>query len=226
MEVARLKLIILLILFLSSCSNSVDMATGEIKILRSLERLLNQADQKRAIIDARNLLSRDKINQLKIPILFVELPTGQNGTLVMYPDQGVSGTTWIGADGATISLQDGLLLATRGLGHDLMGGEISIRIKWSEIDKDIYFKRQLSYLDEGNVLNVDSYTCNMVKIKTDVVVKNFDFDFVTSHFEERCANSFYSFRNDYYVDKKDIVRRANFFHSRVIGNIYVERLDR
>ena len=40
----------------------------------------------------------------------------------MYPGQGV-GETWLGADGATINLDKGILKATGGMKGDLMGAD-------------------------------------------------------------------------------------------------------
>ena len=76
-------------------------------------------------VDARNLLSREQIDAAKIPVLFVELESGQNGTLTPYPGHGL-GQTWLGADGATITLERGILKASRGMGDDLMGSSSSM----------------------------------------------------------------------------------------------------
>ena len=65
-----------------------------------------------------------------------------------------------------------------------------------------------------------------VKTKSDVEIDNFDIKFVTAYFEEVCFDGYFTFKNDYFVDKDDVVRRANVFHSQVIGSIYIERLDR
>ena len=49
-------------LLLSACTNSDEMATSEIKILRSFEKLLDVSNQLDVKIDARNIISRDKID--------------------------------------------------------------------------------------------------------------------------------------------------------------------
>jgi len=226
MEIVRCKILVFFIFFISACSNSQEMDTGEIKFLKSFERLFDTPKHLGSLIDARDLISREKIDQAQVPLLFAELETGQNGTLYKYPDEGVSSTTWIGVDGATITLQNGLLMATRGMGHDLMGSKTSLNIKWSALVNKTSYDRQLSYLMEGNSLSVQLFNCSILKTKSRVIIENFDIKFVTAHFEEVCSNEYFTFKNDYFVDKDDIVRRANVFHSQVIGNIYIERLDR
>ena len=110
------------ILILTACSNTPDLETGEIKTLHLLKQALDDSNKPKRFIDARNLLSRKQIDAANTPVLFVELASGQNGTLTPYPGQGV-GQTWLGADGATITLEQGILTASRGMGDDLMGSQ-------------------------------------------------------------------------------------------------------
>ena len=92
-----------------------------------------QSKQPKQFVNARNLINRAQINAANVPVLFVELASGQNGTLTPYPGQGV-GQTWIGADGATVTLERGILKASRGMGDDLMGS-FSFMPNWSKINK-------------------------------------------------------------------------------------------
>ena len=226
MEIARSKIFVLLIFLLFACTNSSEFKKSETDLLTLFEKFSEEPAKVKIMLDAREVVSRAMIDQAKVPLLFVELETGQNGTLSKYPGEGVSSITWIGVDGATITLQNGLLLATRGMGHDLMGGNTSIKIQWSNLEKEIFYQRNFSYLIEGNSLSIQSFNCSMLKNKTGVVVENFDVKFITTLFEEKCSNEDFAFKNEYFVDKNDIVRRANVFHSQVIGSIYIERLDR
>ena len=93
------------IFIIMACSNTPDLETGEIKTLNLLKNALQQSRNQNIFIDSRNLLSREQIDSAEVPILFVELKSGQNGTLT-YPGQGFE-QTWLGADGATITLERG-----------------------------------------------------------------------------------------------------------------------
>ena len=114
MEVNKFLLIFTLVSILASCSNTPELETGEIKTLAILKQAFEQSNQLKKFIDARLLLNRGQIDEAKVPVLFVELPSGQNGTLTPYPGQGI-GQTWLGADGATITLVRGILKAAREL---------------------------------------------------------------------------------------------------------------
>ena len=131
MEVNKFLIISVSILFMVSCSNTPELETGEIKTLAILEQAFQQSNKPKRFIDARLLLTREQVDEAKVPVLFVELPSGQNGTLTPYPGQGI-GQTWLGADGATITTDKGVLKASRGMGDDLMGSTSSMP-PWSKI---------------------------------------------------------------------------------------------
>ena len=122
------------ILTLASCSNAPEMETGEIRTLQLLKKAFEGSNKPKRFIDARNLINREQIDAASTPVLFIELESGQNGTLTPYPGQGV-GQTWLGADGATVTLERGVLKASRGMGDDLMGSTSSMPL-WSKIKRN------------------------------------------------------------------------------------------
>ena len=89
MEMRKGFLNLVLILTLTSCSNTKDMETGEIETLKMFKQAFDKLENPKVFVDARNLLSRQQVDAANIPVLFVELASGQNGTLVPYPGQGV-----------------------------------------------------------------------------------------------------------------------------------------
>ena len=109
---------IILLIILASCSNSPDLETGEIKTLQLLKKAFDKSNKPKQIINARNLINRKQIDAANIPVLFVELASGQNGTLTPYPGQGI-GQTWLGADGATITMGNAFYDAVVTLLHEL-----------------------------------------------------------------------------------------------------------
>ncbi len=221
----RFLLISVLIAILASCSNTPDLETGEIKTLALLQKAFQQPNKPKQFIDARLLINRVQVDEAKVPILFAELPSGQNGTLTPYPGQGI-GQTWLGADGATLTLQRGVLKASRGLGDDLMGST-SFMPPWSAIkNKKQMYKRELSYITGNNKILKHSFKCDIQKTGKKEVIKIWDINFKVAPFEENCHNNSLNFKNNYYVDNQGIVRRSLQYHSKTIGFILIERLDR
>ena len=216
---------LILIFILASCSNNPDMETGEIQALQLLKKAFDSSNKPKRFIDARNLISRDQIDTINIPILFVELASGQNGTLTPYPGQGV-GQTWLGADGATITTEKGILKASRGMGDDLMGSSSSMP-PWSKINKKTEpYIRELAHITGNNKIARSLFSCDIEKSSSKEQIEIWDINFEVANFEEQCFNSSLTFKNTYQVDAQGIVRRSLQYHSDTLGYITIERLDR
>tara|TARA_B100001059_G_scaffold222055_1_gene245642 strand:+ start:338 stop:1009 length:672 start_codon:yes stop_codon:yes gene_type:complete len=214
-----------LIIILNSCSNSPETETGEIRTLQLLKMAYDTSSKPKRFIDARNLINREQIDAANIPVLFVELASGQNGTLTPYPGQGV-GQTWLGADGATITLERGILKASRGMGNDLMGASTSMP-SWSQIDKKTEsYSRKLSYLTGNNKISKRFFSCVIEKTSNDAQIEIWDIAFKVDKFEENCSDGRLTLKNNYQVDSQGIIRRSKQYHSETLGSILIERLDR
>ena len=213
------------IFILASCSNTPEMETGEIRTLQLLKKAFDSSNKPKRFIDARNLISRDQIDAINSPILFVELASGQNGTLTPYPGQGV-GQTWLGADGATITLEKGVLKASRGMGDDLMGS-FSYMPPWSKINKKTEpYSRELAHITGNNKISKRILSCNIDKTSSEEKIEIWDINFEVVNFEEQCFNNSLTIKNNYQVDARGIVRRSLQYHSDTLGYITIERLDR
>ena len=214
-----------LIFILASCSNTPELETGEIKTLATLKKAFLQSNQQKKFIDSRFLLKRKQIDEAKVPVLFVELPSGQNGTLTPYPGQGI-GQTWLGADGATITLDMGVLKSSRGMGDDLMGSSSSMP-PWSKINgKNPAYSRELIYLAGNNKISQRSFKCDIKKTGKRKIIEIWDVKFPVTKFNELCASGDFKIENTYYLDDLKIVRKSKQYHSDTVGYIVTERLDR
>ena len=221
----RFLLISVVISLLVSCSNTPDLETGEIKTLALVKQAFQQSNKPKRFIDARLLLNRKQIDKAKVPVLFVELPSGQNGTLTPYPGRGV-GQTWLAADGATITMDRGVLKASRGMGNDLMGSASSMP-SWFLINKKTEtYRRELGYINGDNKIFAEVFSCDIEKINSGEFIKIWGIIFKVAQFEEQCLNSSLKFTNTYHVDTQGIVRRSSQYHSDTLGSVTMERLDR
>ena len=213
------------ILILASCSNTPETETGEIRTLQLLKKTIESSNKPKRFMDARNLINREQIDAANIPVLFVELASGQNGTLTPYPGQGV-GQTWLGADGATITLDRGVLKASRGMGDDLMGSTSSMPA-WSSINKKTEtYSRELNHITGNNEIFKRFLSCDIKKIGNGELIKIWDINFEVAKFEENCFDSSLTLKNTYHVDTTGIVRSSSQYHSDTLGYILLERLDR
>ena len=214
-----------LVLILASCSNSPETETGEMRTLQLLKQASNKSKGSEVFIDARNLLSREQVDAAKMPVLFVELASGQNGTLTPYPGQG-DGQTWLGVDGATITMEQGILKASRGMGDDLMGSSSSMP-SWAKINKNLQAHgRKFRYIDGNNKILERSFDCSIKKNDQKEIIKIWDVEFLVTKFEENCNSNGIEITNIFYVDIEGVVRKSSQYHSDTTGYIVTERLDR
>lgn len=225
MEVTIKFVYFALIFTLVSCSNTTELETGEIRTFQILRQSFQKSNQPGLFVDARILLNREQIDGANTPVIFVELVTGQNGTLTLYPGQGI-GQTWLGADGATITLEQGILKASRGMGDDMMGSFSSMPA-WSQIiQNSTSYTRKISYIT-GNNKNVQrKLQCSIQKSNKKELIEIWDVNFAVIKFEEICDDDNSVIKNIYYIDDQEIVRRSYQYHSGTIGYITIERLDR
>ena len=215
---------ILSLIALSACGNSTELETGETKVLKIIKDKLNAPSGANAYIDARKIVSRDIIDGVGVPILFVEIDRGQNGTMTQYPGVGV-GQTWLGVDGSTVTLENGLLKATRGMGDDLMGSEFSLEFNWSDLE-DVSYERKMAYLRLDNKTHINEYSCTLTDMNSMDTIDLFDADFSVKHVQETCRGAAGSFVNDYYIDTEGLVRNSRQYQGEKIGYMTIARLDK
>ena len=209
---------------LISCSNSSDFESGEIKGIKILRDALIARQTSTILLDTRKIVTRKKIDDAKIPVLFVELENGQNGTLTLYPGKGM-GETWLGADGATITLENGIIKATRGMRRDVMGSKSSMP-SWSETKISSNYNRQISYLEGDNQIQSKIFSCTLRSANKRSTIIIFDLPFETQEFVETCINNTEKFKNSYFIDQKKIVRKSVQYHGPELGYLTIERVDR
>ena len=212
-----------LYLLMIGCTNTSDVASGEREVFSVIEGALKRDATKDQFVDARMLVTRDKIDAASIPLLFIELESGQNGTLIKYPGAN-TGDVWLGIDGATITLKSGMLLATRGMGDDLMAS-VGILPNFSQYERDLTYDKKQMWLSEDNKISKLNFTCKLNGEAQSTEIDVFDKKFSVRRVEEHCQADNVDVQNLYFIDEKGIVRRSKQYHSKTLGYILIERLD-
>ena len=223
MEVTRLFSLLFVMSSLLACNNSADFATGELQMISVLQDLLETDETTNKFIDARKIVTREKINASGLAVLYVELESGRNGTSVKYPGANI-GEVWLGVDGTTVTLQNGFLISTRGLGDDLMSSNGDFPSLQHISESDTY-KKTMDWLYADNQIQSDIFTCTIsVEMKKQNIIV-FDKEFSTRRALETCESGTLSVQNEYFYEETGVVRRSHQFLSRSLGSIFIERLD-
>jgi hypothetical protein len=142
--------------------------------------------------------------------------TGRNGDVV----------TWETPQRISVSLADGVLVATRGLGHDLMSVEVRearAALKGA-LPAGADYPRFYGYLDGEHRTTYCSFLCHVVVPERDVVETTGDGRLIT-RITERCSDPDFSFSNVYWrADDGELVRSRQWIGPE-LGHIRLERVS-
>ena len=220
---SRLLTLLMGLATLTACSNSSDFTKGEIEIIPLIRDVVQAQTTSEKFVDARKLVTRDKIDASGMEVLFVELESGKNGTSIKYPGKNI-GEVWLGVDGTTLTFKNGQLIATRGLGGDLMSSE-------GEFPKFQLYSGNLKYIKTQNFLSDDNqttsvtYSCTAAVESARKAITIFDKTFLVQRAVETCNAGDARIENEYFFERNGIVRRSRQYHSPALGYIFFERLD-
>ena len=125
--------------------------------------------------------------------------------------------TWIGEAGYTVTLDDGLLVATRGLGGDLIAANTA-GVRAILRQGGGVTERQHDYLDDRDRIQTETYTCTIEAKgpqEVDLGIRKETAEFWT----ETCANARIQFENQYFVDETGTIIAARQFVSQTVAYV-------
>ena len=106
-------------------------------------------------------------------------------------------------------------------------GSSSFMPPWSKINyKTENYSRELAHITGNNKISKRVFSCDIKKISANEYIKIWDVNFKVDKLEEQCSNKSFTFKNTYQVDALGIVRKSSQYHSKTLGSITIERLDR
>ncbi len=106
---------------------------------------------------------------------------------------------WLGSDGTTLRLRDGLLVATRGIGGDLMAADVSQTRALLQSRRDGTVHRFHSYLDGNEHVVTRSFVCDIEHgelFAFQIGAHNVEL----RHVREACNGMGISFTNHYWLE--------------------------
>ena len=114
--------------------------------------------------------------------------------------------TWIDSRQVTLTLQEGLLVATRGLPRDLMGADVA-ETRAALRRGGGTARRVHDYLDDQDQIARELLHCS-IELKGPETIEILDIRRQTRRFEETCSGDVLSFTNIYWVDAAGRVPRS------------------
>ncbi len=141
---------------------------------------------------------------LDVPVFGVAAPFSLSGT-----NRDVD--TYLTSSGVSVSLRNGLLVATRGLGFDLMTADVTetlVALGANE-DRPVRIHR---YLDGDNQIITNSFVCSLERPDVDVII-------------ERCVSTYLAFENTYNFDMNGGIIASEQWVSPQIGMIGITMIN-
>ncbi|WP_145105310.1 YjbF family lipoprotein [Cereibacter sediminicola] len=166
-------------------------------------------------------LTRAKISRVTSPLIVAEVEkTGAWALMVPFQING-DVVTWSSNDDRTVALRDGILIATRGLGPDLMSAEVPSA---SQIASGSGSHRRVNYLIDGLDQTVRrEFRCTLATdgIKTITIIER---NYPARHVLEHCEGATGRFTNEYWVDAAGSIRQSWQTFDRMLGMVRISRV--
>ena len=223
MEIRCSAFLVLLFGFLAACTNSQDLGKGEIEVFSDLRQAFEDRKKPKTFVDARKLVTREKIDASGLAVLLIELETGQSGTSVLYPGEN-TGEVWLGVDGATVTFEKGFLIGTRGLQDDLMA-TIADFPKLSAVNGIETYDKHQTWLKGDNQRKHLNFRCTLTVTRGAQRISLLNKSFVVKQAVEICKSTELEITNEYFYENSGKMRQSKQYHSETLGYIRFERLD-
>lgn len=169
-------------------------------------------------------ITRAQFKGVPGPLLFAHLEnTNAYASLNLWADNdGVH--TFVTADGVSLSLKDGIVLATRGLGADLISADISASDQAVKARGAKDYQRIMRWLDVQDRTLTAEFTCEMISVGAESITI-LGSDISTYHLQEKCRSDQMEFSNDYWVGRsKPVIWESRQWLGDVAGYIEIQLL--
>jgi hypothetical protein len=120
--------------------------------------------------------------------------------------------TWMSADRYSVSLRDGVLVATRGFGFDLMSGDADATLEALVQPNSGMYSRHMRYLTSDNQSTWLRADCKVALVRTGSGVRTF---------EEDCVAETTEFTNQFEVDGKGRIVQSRQWVSKDMGYLEI-----
>jgi hypothetical protein len=171
--------------------------------------------------DIRPTITPEAIAASTEPLLFVELTeTGQQAIMSAAGRNG-NVLTWSTADGRSISLLSGIVVATRGFGFDLMSADVSGTLAAVSGGPRTY-ERFATYLDGENRTVLRSYSCS-ISGPVSETINSFGRIVSTARWTETCLSTDGDMQSVLWIAGREIWRAVQSFGA-TESTILTERL--
>lgn len=153
--------------------------------------------------------------------LRIRIPARQADAPVRLVARNGEAETYIAADSISVSYQQGVLIATRGLGADLMAGDASTTLTALQMPGSGTYSRQMRYLTSTHQSTWIQAGCDMKAAGADIRGGR-----TLSRYEEKCVARSARFTNIYWLDSSAAILSSKQWVSATVGYLESDPADR
>ena len=214
------------IFFLLAACGSKTESSQELLLVEQFKSIFNKGEVG-GQINPRKVITRSMIDASNVPLILIEVLNGdQIATLSAFPGSTLN-EVWLSADGRTVTTQNGMLIATRGMNYDLMSADVGAASYSLEKiiagNREPHHLRLFKYLAADNRDKIIEYSCVFSKEKQETIFI-FEKPYKTLRVSEDCESGGLQFKNTYWVEKNGMIRKSQQWHGENIGLILIERV--
>ncbi|MBT8410780.1 MAG: YjbF family lipoprotein, partial [Octadecabacter sp.] len=129
--------------------------------------------------------------------------------------------TWLSVDGLSLTLDRGLLVATRGFGDDLMGADVSAALR--SLNGGGNHMRTLEFLNGLDQIERPVFECS-TRVTGREIITIVERSYATFVLEENCVGENATFKNTYWRDANGVIWQARQWISPLVGYLGYQRL--
>lgn len=207
-------------LTLSGCSSDAPEMPNPKVYLTRFSQLLKKP-KVAAPVNILGQISPELVAQLSTPTIAVKLQKSGAQALLAKTGDNRDTVTYATADNISLTLRNGIIIASRGMAGDLMSSDISafepgIFRKWPPAYSRSYF-----WLNGVDHITRETFSCTALAIESKAITvlgsqKN------TTHIRESCNNDTTTITNDYWLSPKlSVIITSNQWLGPVIGYMEV-----
>ena len=222
---ASLALILAAATALSGCGSDSNVTAAALPSKIFFSALLARAKAAKnppAALDPASLQAlRKALEKDGQPILLVLNPSLKYSDLMAPYGQNADVQTWSSTSYTTISLREGLVVATRGLGPDIMSATVPPLATLSAARGQ--YQRSYYYLDGADQRQVLTYDCTL-SAGGSQTISVLGKDFFTRVVIESCAGGAGSLTNQYWFDPTAGLRQSQQFLAPGLQDLTIQRI--
>jgi hypothetical protein len=207
---------------LSACSSEKDkgFAADAVKLAVDAAKAKKSSSAGSAV--GGFTLTRAQVSSIEVPLDLVTIESrGATGAIFQIaPPGGVE--TGASQDKISLSLRNGIVVATRGLGDDLMSAAVPKTTQLQSVGTT--YQRSHTVLDGEDKPVAQSFDCQ-VRNRVAEQITVLERSYATQHVTEACSGPSGQFENEYWLQTGENIRKSRQFISKSVGYVVIEHLQ-